>query len=134
MTSFNTKTYSILALAKPSQYKAKCYRNLNKPGVTWSVVNSYTGLVDQYANTVMLKDVQFKVSKSGQARVRREKRKNVHAFVLGSIITSLPNDLKLFRATYNPYKDDGFRLIDGGATLTNAKYALLCEDGLFVVL
>lgn len=134
MTSFATKNRSILALAKPSKYKARCYRNLNKPGVTWSVVNSNTGLVDQYANTVILTNVCFKVSKSGQARVRKEKRKNVHAFVLGDIITSLPEDSQPLRATYNPYKDDGFRLTDGGATLTNAKYAILCEKGLFVVL
>lgn len=120
--------------ARPANYKAKCYRNLNKPGVTYSIVDSDTGLVDQYANTVILTNVSFKVSKSGQARVRKEKRKNVHAFVLGNIITSLPEDSQPLRATYNPYKDDGFRLTDGGATLTNAKYAILCEKGLFVVL
>jgi hypothetical protein len=120
--------------ALPTNYKAKCYRNLNKPGVTWSVINSTTGLVDQYANTVILKNVQFKVSKSGQARVRKEKRKNVHAFVMGDIIAELPENTNIFHATYNPYKDDGFHLKDGGSTLTHARFAVLCERGLFVVL
>lgn len=121
-------------MAQPSSYKAKCYRNLNKPGVTWSVVNSSTGLVDQYANTVILKDVKFKISKSGQSRVRKQKRKNVHAFVVGNIVTKLPCDVDVLSATYNPYIDDGFHLKNGGATLTEAKYAILCNKGLFVVL
>lgn len=134
MTSSIKNTRCIRKMAQPSSYKAKCYRNLNKPGVTWSIVNSSTGLVDQYANTVILKDVKFKISKSGQSRVRKEKRKNVHAFVIGSIITNIPYNLKLFRATYNPYIDDGFHLIDGATTLTSACFAILCEEGLFVVL
>ena len=125
---------SIKKIAQLVSYRAKCYRNLNKPGVTWSIVNSSTGLVDQYANKVILENVSFKVSKTGQSRVRKEKRKNVHAFVVGSIITNVPDNLKLFRATYNPYRDDGFRLIDGTTTLTSVRYAILCEEGLFVVL
>ena len=132
MTSSETKR--INKIAQPKSYKAKCYRNLNKPGVTWSIVNSSTGLVDQYANKVILKDVNFKISKAGQLRVRKEKRKNVHAFVIGNIVTNIPYNLKLFRATYNPYRDDGFHLIDGTTTLTSARYVILCEKGLFVVL
>ena len=120
-------------MAQQKSYRAKCYRNLNKPGVTWSIVNSYTGLVDQYANKVILHDVVFKVSKAGQARARKQKRKNVHAFVIGNIITDLPKNIMLFRATYNPYRDDGFHLIDGATTLTSARYAILSEEGLFVV-
>jgi hypothetical protein len=132
MTSSKTKRINKIAQTKP--YKAKCYRNLNKPGVTWSIVNSITGLVDQYANKVILENVNFRISKAGQLRVKKEKRKNVHAFVIGDIITEIPNDIKLFRATYNPYRDDGFHLIDGTTTLTSARYAILCEEGLFVVL
>ena len=124
----------IKRVAHPSYYRAKCYRNLNKPGVTWSIVNSSTGLVDQYANKVILENVNFKVSKTGQSRVRKEKRKNVHAFVIGNIIANLPNNVELFRATYNPYRDDGFRLINGNTALTSVRYAILCEEGLFVVL
>lgn len=132
MTSSETKR--INKIAQKTSYRAKCYRNLNKPGVTWSIVNSSTGLVDQYANKVILKDVSFKISKAGQLRVRKEKRKNVHAFVIGNIVTDIPYNLELFRATYNPYTDDGFHLINGTATLTCARYVILCEEGLFVVL
>ena len=134
MTISNINTRCIRRRARLSQYRAKCYRNLNKPGVTWSIVNSNTGLVDQYANTVILKDVEFKISKSGQLRVRKQKRKNVHAFVVGNIVTKLPRNIKILSATYNPYIDDGFHLKNGGATLTKAKYAILCDKGLFVVL
>jgi hypothetical protein len=134
MTSSAISNRYIRKMAQPRSYRARCYRNLNKPGVTWSIVNSSTGLVDQYANKVILKDVSFKISKAGQLRVRKEKRKNVHAFVIGNIVTDIPYNIKLFRATYNPYRDDGFHLIDGSTTLTSARYAVLCEEGLFVVL
>ena len=134
MTSSIKNTRCIHKMAQPSSYRAKCYRNLNKPGVTWSVVNSNTGLVDQYANKIILENVNFKISKAGQLRVRKEKRKNVHAFVIGNIITDMPYNLKLVRATYNPYIDDGFHLINGTTTLTSARYVVLSEEGLFVVL
>jgi hypothetical protein len=98
-------------VAHPSYYRAKCYRNLNKPGVTWSIVNSSTGLVDQYANKVILENVNFKVSKTGQSRVRKEKRKNVHAFVICQNYTTFVDEPKLGdQVYYNPYKMETFQV------------------------
>ena len=124
----------IFSVAKASTYKAKCYRNLNKPGVVWSVLNSSTGLVDQYANTVYLDSATFKVGTSGQLRVRLEKRKNVHAYVCGKVIANMPKDITWLKATYNPYNDDGFHVIGSNHILTSARYAMLCESGLYVSL
>lgn len=54
-----------------------------------------------------LPQIQLKVSKAGRERVLREKKKNVHAFVVGYPIFDL-----CFRfyitATYNPYKYESF--------------------------
>jgi hypothetical protein len=54
----------------------------------------------------------FKVSIKGQARVRKEKRKNVHAVVAGTHITRENNsafNLDDYEPVYyNPYKTDTF--------------------------
>lgn len=115
-------------------YIAKAYRNLNRRGVVWSILNKSTGLVDQYANNVFLSNVEFKVSKAGQTRVRKEKRKNVHAFITGNILNTKPRNIKWLKATYNPYKDEGFHLIENNTILTKVKYAMLCKSGLYVSL
>ncbi len=44
------------------------------------------GKVIAHADDVMLGDVSFTVSAAGRERVRREGRKNVHAFVKGKLI------------------------------------------------
>jgi len=115
-------------------YIAKAYRNLNRKGVVWSILDKSTGLVDQYANNVFFSNVEFKVSKAGQARVRKEKRKNVHAFVTGTILNIKPRNIKWLKVTYNPCTDDGFHVVGTNTILSQVKYVRLCENGLFVSL
>ena len=55
------------------------YWNISKK--TWSVRQS--GKVVGHSDLIFLKDCRFLVAKAGQARVRREKKKNVHAGVSG---------------------------------------------------
>jgi hypothetical protein len=76
--------------------KVLCYRNLHNG--LWSIkqdyiVRCYAGLwsikqdyiVRCYAQRVILKDCECKVSLAGNARVRDEKRKNVHAVISGYV-------------------------------------------------
>ena len=80
------------------------YWNLHKK--TWSVRQS--GKVVGHANLIHLKDCRFLVGKAGQARVRREKKKNVHAGVSGYLaIPPFPSSLGCY-VMYNPYKHDTF--------------------------
>ena len=82
------------------------YFNLHKK--LWSVralEGENKGRVIQHAARLCLADCTFKVSEAGRQRVLREKRKMVHAGVVGTLRTALPRGRKaLRRVTYSPYK------------------------------
>lgn len=98
----------------------EAYFNLHKQCLS---VRPMGGKVS-HAKAVVFTDVQFVVSKAGRERVIREKRKNVHAFVRGTLSTSTGNSqavhvireycehLGLRRVTYNPYKYETFVYAD----------------------
>jgi len=71
-----------------------------------------TGRVIQHLSAVYLKNCTFKVSQAGRQRVLREKRKNVHAMIVGDLVTlndRFPQDKAAFRHVYyNPYKVSTF--------------------------
>lgn len=91
--------------------KVMVYYNLHKH--TFSV--KYGSKVILHADYLKLGDVEFRVRKGGKERVRSEKSKNVHAFVIGKLLDyceypckdiPLPSSDKV--VTYNPYKHDTF--------------------------
>lgn len=83
--------------------KVFCYYNLRKHCFSIKALEGKNkGRVIQHSNELYLKDCIFKVSKSGRARVLKEKRKNVHAGVIGTLCKNVLNLTKT--ASYNPYK------------------------------
>ena len=82
------------------------YFNLHKN--LWSV--RHKGKVISHQGTICLNDVTFRVQPAGRDRVRREGKKNVHAFACGKYEPARSyHDKKLGRnITYNPYKYDTF--------------------------
>jgi hypothetical protein len=91
--------------------KVMVYYNLHKH--TFSV--TYDGKVIMHADYVKLGDVEFRVRKGGKERVRSEKSKNVHAFVIGKLLDyceypcgEIPTPSSDKIVTYNPYKNDTF--------------------------
>jgi hypothetical protein len=67
------------------------------------------------ADYVKLGDVEFRVRPGGKDRVRKEKSKNVHAFVIGKLLDycespcdDIPNPPSDMIVTYDPYKFDTF--------------------------
>ena len=85
--------------------KVEVYFNLHKK--CWSI--RQTGKPVVHSDFVEIKEPQFVVQQGGNARVRREKRKNVHAFVRGYLtdrVGIFPKNQKL--VTYNPYKHTSF--------------------------
>jgi hypothetical protein len=89
--------------------KVYVYYNLHKK--KWSVKDWDTKRVIAHVHTITLQDCDLKVSKKGRLRVLKEKRKNVHAGILGTIVlydTSFPKITKRKEITYNPYKYDSF--------------------------
>ena len=68
-----------------------------------------------HADFVKLGDVEFRVRKGGKEKVRAEKSKNVHAFVIGNLLDycqypceNMPSEPTDRVVTYNPYKYDSF--------------------------
>jgi hypothetical protein len=91
--------------------KVMVYYNLHKH--TFSV--THDSLVIMHADYVKLKDVEFRVRQGGKEKVRGEKRKNVHAFVIGTLVDyckypceNMPEESNDNIVTYDPYKYDSF--------------------------
>ena len=84
------------------------YRNLQKN----CLAVRQGGIVKYHTNYVFLRDVKFTVSQAGRNRVLREKRKNVHAFIRGTLAIpkTLPKEIEnqFTPVTYNPYKHHAF--------------------------
>jgi hypothetical protein len=111
------------------------YFNLHKK--SWSIRNPRTGRIVNKTQTqclVVLKDVTFKVSEAGRQRVLREKRKNVHAFAVGTVIElgadfngSVADLLKTptVPVSYNPYKAAHFVRLDTGEAVYSCKLLVM---------
>jgi hypothetical protein len=84
---------------------------------------------------VALTNVTFKVSEAGRQRVLQEKRKNVHAGVVGTLVDSL-GSVGSERVTYNPYKGGTFVLCGTGDPIlasTSAALIVLEKKGFIYV-
>ena len=121
---------ALVDVARP----VKVYRNLRDK--CWSVVQD--GIVKIRTTYLCLQDVTFKVSQAGRKRVIETKRKNVHAFAVGklisaTVINSNTTDGTYIGVTYNPYKFDSFVVADNtGVKVAGAKYADFSLMGPFV--
>ena len=118
--------------------KVMVYYNLHKH--TFSV--TYDGKVILHADYVKLFDVEFRVRKGGKEKVRQEKSKNVHAFVIGRLMdycefpcdnTPLPSSDNI--VTYNPYKHNSFVYKNTDEPVYNAKEVdmINSKNKLFIV-
>ena len=86
--------------------KVEVYRNLHKD--CWSV--RQRGIVRFHCSRINLKNCKFIVQPAGHAKVVREKKKNVHAFVRGHLCDEA-EDIQVFcwdDIYYNPYKAGSF--------------------------
>mgnify|MGYP003116398054 len=95
--------------------RIEVYRNLHND--TFSIRRNGK-VVKHLANwqSIFLKDVKFAVQPAGREKVRREGKKNVHAFIRGTYLapSTFPHTTSEFKAkctewvTYNPYQNDHF--------------------------
>lgn len=67
----------------------------------------YKGKVVAHVENIYVDSPTFKVSDAGRQRVLREKRKNVHAYVVGVVCEERKID-NLAQVSYNPYKNATF--------------------------
>lgn len=99
------------------------YWNLHKK--CFSV--KYRGKVIKHFHNAIVAVPEFRVSAAGRERVRRERKKTVHAYIVSSDIVFLPAPtftVPKITAKYNPYKNESFVDNEGNA-LYNAHEARL---------
>jgi hypothetical protein len=107
----------------PVGLAVEVYWNLHKD--VFSVRDRKTGLVIGHCDEVRLSKVKFHVNQGGRERVLRERKKNVHAFVRGTIIDHDPITLTPIR--YNPYEAGFFRGPNGNPVM--GAQAVCMKDG-----
>tara|TARA_R110000824_G_scaffold260503_1_gene449163 strand:- start:81 stop:458 length:378 start_codon:yes stop_codon:yes gene_type:complete len=104
------------------------YFNLHKK--VFSV--RHKGRVIKHVESAVIRRPKFVVQAAGRAKVLREKKKNVHAFVRGELYNVAPDydmtqdfykDIK-----YNPYKADTFIINSTNEPIHNANWAFLTID------
>ena len=108
------------------------YYNLHKH--VFSLKNHTTKKVEKRSNIVLMQDCVFKVSEKGRQRVLREKIKNVHAGVLGELVSteSEVDDTSSFvELTYNPYLYNSFVVKENGKPVLSAKKVYLINKRIF---
>lgn len=98
--------------------KIEVYRNLHKKCFSVRHKGKVVGYLHDNEQ-LALTNVKFVVQPAGRAKVLRENKKNVHAFVRGEYVgfeNNLTNnlyfgkfeDLDFYAVSYNPYKSDKF--------------------------
>ena len=120
--------------------RVRVYRNLHTqcysvqthiPGVGWRV--------NRHVDDITLVNAEFKISEAGRQRVRREHRKNVHAYVYGTPTDEVfdwdSHGSGWVRLSYNPYDDYGFQAVPRSFWspwgITHASHLVLNEHGMF---
>ena len=94
----------------------------------------HKGIVVAHARNVKVIAPKFVVQPAGRAKVLREKKKNVHAFVRGHVTHTCNEDRCLggenwgereVNITYNPYREGYFFVRETGMRIDSADMALL---------
>jgi len=92
--------------------RVEIYYNLHKKVFSMR----HKGKVIAHVCKATLKDASYVVQPAGRARVLRDKKKNVHAFVRGELVDGL--DAGIYKedyVSYNPYKAATFVDSEGEA-------------------
>ena len=113
--------------------KVRVYRNLHKGCL--SVQQG--GLVKCHADNVVLRDFKTIVNPKGQERVRREKAKNVHAFIEGFVVDAKESWKGMFdfgwgKCYYNPYETDHWTDLETGQAVDCGEYVDVAPDSVLV--
>ena len=122
--------------------RVETYFNLHKKCLSYRE----SGGRVRHAHSILLNNARFAVQPAGREKVRREKKKNVHAFVRGEVafvrpdITDDDGDITVgtmerhgYRpVTYNPYKYDTFVYADNGEPVREARQVAIIGRQMWV--
>ena len=88
--------------------KVRVYRNLNKKCLSvQSWIEGKGWRVTDHVQRIFLNNASFKVNQAGRKRVLEQKRKNVHAYIIGERAEK-PKKHPVELVTYNPYSCNAF--------------------------
>jgi hypothetical protein len=109
----------------PIGQQVRVYFNLHKKMLSVQTKQNGQWKLIGHAEDVYLHNVAFKVSEAGRQRVIKNKRKNVHAFIVGEITDGFKSlDLDPFLTVrYNPYEMDKFQC--QGENISSAKTVII---------
>ena len=109
--------------------KVAAYFNLHKHVFSLQSRSKDTyGKVIEHTDHVILKNPKFVVREGGRQKVLKEKKKSVHAFVVGEVVQGLPEgnvSVLEFPVTYNPYQGGSFVKRADREAVSEADYAIL---------
>lgn len=122
--------------------RVKVYRNLNKGRTTGEVIYSIVAMegprkdrVIGYASEIQLFNCKFVVQPGGYNRVLRERRRNVHAWVIGHVphTSSIPHITRACatRVSYSPMRGPNF-LDAHGRQCIESLYVSLDSEGCWI--
>ena len=92
--------------------KVKVYWNSHKK--LFSIVHK--GKVIAHKKVVFLSDCKFVVNQKGREKVLQQKKKNVHAYIYGTLADPeelVRNDVEPLNVRYNPYYNSSFMTESG---------------------
>lgn len=119
--------------------RVEAYWNLHENCISYRPTTK--GGKVSHAQSIRLADVKFAVQPAGREKVLREKRKNVHAFVRGEVVSadsmSRPELLNMLSSegwvtvTYNPYKYDSFVVADTEDSVSAAREVIIYDKRIY---
>ena len=111
--------------------KVAVYFNLRKKTFSVKALQGINkGRVIIHSDDVVIENAEFKVSQAGRNRVLQEKRKNVHAYVVGELKSTVHQAcIAGEKITYNPYMYSTFVTSCNKTAVHNAKEVfMICRD------
>lgn len=118
--------------------KVRVYRNLINGLI--SVQHSIKGrgwILSGHCDNCVISEVSLQVSEAGRQRVLNDKKRNVHAYAAGRLISREPKDIyvptKAIKIGYNPYKHGFFYDKRTGERIeNNVKYLVVVDNEVYV--
>lgn len=100
------------------------YRNLNKPSFFSIKQNQGAdkGKVSGYAQSIVIKNPEFKIGEASRQRVLKEKSRNVHAYIIGELVEAFDGKViaesltDYQRVSYSPYIGSFFYTLERDAS------------------
>lgn len=118
----------------PLNQQVRIYFNLHKKLLSVQAKVDGRWKVVAHVEDAYVRNATFKVSEAGRQRVIKEKRKNVHAYILGELEAEISylSDKPFHPVRYNPYETNKFQC--QGESIDRAEEVILHGKRVFAAL